>query len=369
VLTLALHVLPMNYVLAGSTYLAIVGLFPMRAAKKNKQESRTSEDEDDNTVENQAIRTPNHDAPLAALLRDWLPFAVSAAITAGVAPLLFVQLVYRRNFYTANLLLSWRWMIVIPVLIVAFYLLYLLKSKTLRRWPYVARAATGVATAGCFLFVAFCWTANHLLSIAPEAWPTVYETQDVAPVLTYLTPRLVLWVGGAFAAMSMIAGWQLFVAHRRGRISDPQLAAEIAKLTCAALVGLIVAVAAGSGVLALSQGRERELLFGSLALPYVIVAIFAAVAQVALWIVIWRAGRISWLLMSGVTAACVVAILCVATARESFRLAHVDITELFPAHAESIEVGGFFAFAAFALVNLVLIAGCLWLVRSQRKPA
>ena len=43
--------------------------------------------------------------PLAAPLRDWLPFVLSAAITAGIAPLLFVQILYQRAFYTANLLL------------------------------------------------------------------------------------------------------------------------------------------------------------------------------------------------------------------------------------------------------------------------
>jgi len=308
---------------------------------------------------------PNYDAPLAAILRDWLPFAVSAAITAGVAPLLFVQIVYPQNFYTANLLLSWRWMIVIPTLIAAFYLLYLLKSKTLRRWPYAARAAIGVATAACFLFVAFCWTANHLLSIAPEAWPTVYETQDVTPVLRFVVPRLLLWAGGAFAAMSTIAGWQLFVANRRGKVSDVQLGGEITKLACAALGGLIVSVAAGSAVLALSQGRERELLFGPIALPYVVVAIVAAAAQAVLWGVVWRLGRCSCVLLSGVTAACVIAIVCVAAARESFRLAHVDITRLYPAHDRSMEVGGFFAFAAFLVLNLALIAACLWLARTQ----
>src|SRR5688572_12456208 len=106
-LTLVLHVLSMNYVLAGQSYLAVVGVLEVVRGPLRSQE-----------------------AP-AAKLRDWSPFALGVTITAGVAPLLFVQILYKRPFYTANLLLFHRWMAILPVLIVAFYLLYLQKSK---RW-------------------------------------------------------------------------------------------------------------------------------------------------------------------------------------------------------------------------------------------
>ena len=50
----------MNYVLAGSAYLAAHSVFRGRT---------------------------NEESPLAELLRDWMPFMLSAAITAGIAPL------------------------------------------------------------------------------------------------------------------------------------------------------------------------------------------------------------------------------------------------------------------------------------------
>ena len=90
VLTLVLHAVFMTYVLAGSIYLAWAAAFP---GSTKPVRSKT---------------------PLAGLLRDWMPFALSAAITAGVAPLLFVQIIYRQEFYTSNLLLGWRWMTVVP---------------------------------------------------------------------------------------------------------------------------------------------------------------------------------------------------------------------------------------------------------------
>ena len=105
VLTLVLCAFFMTYVLAGSLYVAWATVFPGQQRVLRCQQ------------------------PLARVLREWIPFVLSGAITAGVAPLLFVQIIYREQFYTANLLLGWRWLVVVPVLIVAFYLLYVLKSK------------------------------------------------------------------------------------------------------------------------------------------------------------------------------------------------------------------------------------------------
>ena len=63
VLTLVVHVLFMNYVLAGTAYLAIRSL---------------------------GGRPPNRgSATISGVLSDWMPVMLSGAITAGVAPLLF----------------------------------------------------------------------------------------------------------------------------------------------------------------------------------------------------------------------------------------------------------------------------------------
>jgi hypothetical protein len=51
---------------------------------------------------------------VAATVRDRLPFMLGCGITAGVAPLVFVQLLHQRRFYTANLLLGPRWGAVVP---------------------------------------------------------------------------------------------------------------------------------------------------------------------------------------------------------------------------------------------------------------
>ena len=80
-LTLCIHIVFMNYVLAGSAYLAAAAVLHGKSAEKT---------------------------PVYAVLRDWMPFMLSGAITAGIAPLLFLQVLYVERFYTANLLLFYR---------------------------------------------------------------------------------------------------------------------------------------------------------------------------------------------------------------------------------------------------------------------
>ena len=107
--TLALHAVFVSYVFAGAGYALIA-----------------------------AVRKP--DDALAARVRDWLPFMLGAGITAGVAPLLFVQLLYQRRFYTANLLMGPRWGAVVPALIIGFYCCCISRRRrTKRRWR-IARA-------------------------------------------------------------------------------------------------------------------------------------------------------------------------------------------------------------------------------------
>lgn len=194
ILTLVLHVLFMNYVLAGTGFLAYIGI------KRYILKSRTSSS-DENSPENK----------LSAILRDWMPFMVSGAITAGVAPLLFVQLLYQQQFYTSNLLLSHRWMIILPILIIAFYLLYLLKSKTITGWNPLWRILVGIITFLAFLFVAWSWTENHLLMLRHDQWPEIYISKSLFYHDEAIIPRLLTWITGSMPTMSCILLWQILI--------------------------------------------------------------------------------------------------------------------------------------------------------------
>src|SRR5690606_20316590 len=125
--TWVLHVVFMHYVLGGSLYLVGRTLVHGNRAEQI--------------------------AP-AALLREWLPFLLSAAITAGIAPLLFAQVAYQHRFYTANLLLFYRWLAILPALLIAFYMLYLLKAHAAVLQRPAFRVIAKLTIVVCVLYVA-----------------------------------------------------------------------------------------------------------------------------------------------------------------------------------------------------------------------
>ncbi len=66
---------------------------------------------------------------LARTLSSISPTAMALAIVLGVAPLLFIQILYGQLFYTAAILGGGVWILLILVLILAHYGLYLYKSR------------------------------------------------------------------------------------------------------------------------------------------------------------------------------------------------------------------------------------------------
>ncbi len=342
VATFALHQTFMHYVLAGSLYVAWATMFPGSRA------------------------VPRGEQPLASTLRDWMPFMLSAAITAGVAPLLFVQITYPKQFYTANLLLWWRWMIVVPVLVTAFYLLYVLKGKALLRWPLWARSAVGMFVAGSFLFVGFCWTANHLISTSEGKWPEIYATGQLPLAASEVILRMLIWTGGALASMAVIAGWQLI-----GRMREAESRKETSELTRLATLacgGLAIGSAAAAGYYFRIPEHARELISGRFGLPYLVATILGVLMQGVAWIVFLRKEGKRWPLVIA-SVGWMVSLLSISVLREAVRLARIDMSERRPYHAEAGAVGGFTVFILFTLINGLLIAGCIWLVRrALREP-
>lgn len=74
--------------------------------------------------------------PLGIILYRWrrkisermfkvMPFFMAFGLNAGIVPLLFIQTIYPTFFYTATILQSWFWFSIIPLLIIAYYCIYL----------------------------------------------------------------------------------------------------------------------------------------------------------------------------------------------------------------------------------------------------
>ena len=347
VLTFVLHQAFMHYVLAGTLYVAWATIFPG------------------------LIVRPRVAQPLAATLRDWMPFLLSAAITAGVAPLLFIQIVYQAEFYTANLLLWWRWMVVVPVLIVAFYLLYLIKSSWLWNRIYSVRVAAVVVTSCCFVFVGFCWTANHLISCRSDQWAEIYATGRLPFTAAIVIPRMLVWISGSFATMAATVGWQLWRQEElidQNTEREPETYGEftssVRTLVRLAMGGLTVSLVAGAIVFAQCDDKTRGLIFGALGLPYLILTVIGVIAQGLGWFQQWRAQEFNGPGMWTVTVGCLLSLLGVSVMREGIRLGAIEIARLAPRHAEAFTEGGF---GVFLTATVVVVAAIVWCVRTVQR--
>lgn len=334
--TLLIHVAFMNYVLAGTAYLAA---YAVRHGRHPADQSRH---------------------PLAGPLREWMPFMLSAAITAGIAPLLFLQILYQRQFYTANLLLFHRWMAILPVLIVGFYLLYLLKSRIVAQASFAWRIAVGCGAFLCFGFIAWSWTENHLLSLHEERWAAQYESGRVFFRHAELWPRLMVWFTGAFPTMATIVAWQWWYLERLGR---PVAAGTNRSCTRLALAGLAVSAASALWYVVGLPGGVRSQLLSVAFFPWLAVACLGLGVQT--WG--WLSGRNQPSLERGrllvVTGGLLLTVSGVTVLREGRRLAAIDVTALADLHADALSVGGLAVFLVFAVLNAGLIAWCLVTVR------
>lgn len=336
--TWVIHVVFMNYVVAGTFYLVVCSLSPS----------------------GQPLASP-----LAKVLRDWLPLMLSAAITAGVAPLLFVQILYQQEFYTANLLLFNRWMSILPALIVAFYLMYLLRSKRFPDWNVVIRGLVALCTMAMLAFIGWSWTENHLLSINRTVWVEMYKTEPLLYVDRLLWTRATLWLVGTFPTFALLVAWQLWYARRNDPAASPE--PEARRCALIALAGLALATVLGVVNLLLVPPTPRDFILGSAGLVYVVAAGVGVFIEASAWGLIYARRRLHWLPLSLDSVGLALALFGVAGVREAYRISQIELVELFDRHAEAARVGGMGVFLAFFVTNGLLIAGCFWLVRRGLK--
>jgi hypothetical protein len=160
-------------------------------------------------------------AALLAFFERALPVAVAAAVTLGVALLLFLQVLYGRLFFPSSILMAWLWLAVVPLVIVAYYGAYLLAFRG------EAMGARGRAVAGVVTVllgaVAFLQVSNATRSIRPHTFLEAYRASARGLALNLgdpsFWPRYAHVLLGAIAVAALAAA--VYGAVRRSR--DPEL--------------------------------------------------------------------------------------------------------------------------------------------------
>jgi hypothetical protein len=137
-----------------------------------------------------------------------LPFLVAFTINFGVAPLLFINVIYGHLFYTSTVLMGIFWLAVIPILIIAYYIVYIY-DFSFEKLGGMAVAAI-LAALLLLLTVGFLFSNNMTMMIAPTSWSRWFGTPG-GTLLNMADPTLPsrylhiitgsLAVGGLFVAL------------------------------------------------------------------------------------------------------------------------------------------------------------------------
>lgn len=215
ILTFYLHILFMNVMLGGGM-IALVGAF------KN---------------------TP----PARAVGRDMsvkLPFTVAFTVNFGVAPLLFIQVLYGHFIYSSSVLMGLYWLSVVGLVILAYAALYLYDFKF--EGLGCARTLVVGAAVVCLLLTAFILTNNMTLMLRPETW-TGYFKNPGGTMLNWSDPTLIPRYLHFVTAAAAVGGLSVSVIWKtKGGRGDPEINANIACglkwFTYATLVQVLVGV-------------------------------------------------------------------------------------------------------------------------------
>ena len=127
----------------------------------------------------------------------------SLAVVLGVAPLLTISVLYTMQFYSANALTGHVWILIVPLVTVAFLLTYLHKYT----WGKLAHnkglhlSFTAGATA-LFLFIPLIFLSNINLMLYPEHWRSINSFWD-ALTLANVIPRYLHFLAATMAFVGL----------------------------------------------------------------------------------------------------------------------------------------------------------------------
>lgn len=141
-----------------------------------------------------------------------LPYIIAFTINMGVAPLLFIQVLYGHLIYTSSVLMAVYWLSIIAILLIAYYSAYIYDFKF--EVLGAARTYFIASTVIFLLFIGFMFSNNLTLMLTPEKW-SQYFTNPNGTILNLNEPTIIprylhfvvasVAVGGLFLAIT----WKL----------------------------------------------------------------------------------------------------------------------------------------------------------------
>ena len=124
-----------------------------------------------------ATRFTDKTLPFQKDAANKLPVIFALAINFGVAPLLFLQVLYGQFMYVSTLLMAVFWLTIIMLVIFAYYNLYYYKFRFAALSERSKQIIVGSAVL-FFLVIAFFFSNNMTLMLNPKAWAGYFNRPD-----------------------------------------------------------------------------------------------------------------------------------------------------------------------------------------------
>ncbi len=253
-----------------------------------------------------------------------LPSLLPATITLGIAPLLFVQVLYGQFLYTSSIVMAWPWFLVLVMLTAAYYGFYYV---SFRSGQQMSRAGGVMLSSVILVFlIGFLFSNNLTLSQTPSRWGGKYFVHPSGWNLNLSEPTLIprflhffvaaVAVGGIFLVFVAFANW------KRDREYAQQVLAFGGKAFMYATMAQIVV----GLIFLVSLPRNLRMLFmgdNALATTLNLVGIIGAFAAIFLMSGALRNNnlRVAAYLVPGILA---VVILCMSVMRDILRDAYLQ---------------------------------------------
>ena len=166
-----------------------------------------------------SLRGSSRDAGLGRQL----PWLMAFTINLGVAPLLFVQVLYGHYIYVSSIMMAVWWLSVIGLLIVAYYGLYLLRYKLGQ--PGAGRTFVLLLLCVLLLLVSFLFSTNMTMMLRPADWGEWFSNATGTLLLSDATlwPR---WLHFVIASIAVGGLTRALLAQRR-QAKEPEMRAIV----------------------------------------------------------------------------------------------------------------------------------------------
>jgi hypothetical protein len=172
-------------------------------------------------------RSDDPNGVLAGRLMAVNTYGISLTITTGIAPLLFVQVIYQQFFYSGTIFLGWIWFSLLLLLMGGYYAAYLYKFR-----GAPSRGAGGGVWLGCsalaFLLIAMIHVAVHLIHTQPDLWSGFASSPLSVLTDTAYWPRLIHFVLAGIGFAALVITW--WAVRQASAGQDAELNTSIARI-------------------------------------------------------------------------------------------------------------------------------------------